>query len=74
VQFGKYDKGQDLGMGVLIKIVNAFDISSKEFFSEGLIRLLNFLTTNIATKKCETRSESGLTRIQADRTGLSLSL
>jgi transcriptional regulator with XRE-family HTH domain len=34
-QFGRYEKGQDLRMSSLIKIVNAFGISLKEFFSEG---------------------------------------
>ena len=34
-QFGRYEKGQDLRMSSLIKIVNAFNISLKEFFSEG---------------------------------------
>jgi hypothetical protein len=35
-QFGRYEKGQDLRMSCLIKLVNAFGISLKEFFSEEL--------------------------------------
>ena len=34
-QFGRYEKGQDLRMSSLIKIVNAFGISLKEFFGQG---------------------------------------
>ncbi len=34
-QFGRYEKGQDLRFSSLIKILNAFDISIQEFFSEG---------------------------------------
>ncbi len=34
-QFGRYEKGQDLRISSLIKIVNAFNISLQEFFSEG---------------------------------------
>ena len=34
-QFGRYEKGQDLRMSSLIKVVNAFGISLQEFFSEG---------------------------------------
>lgn len=34
-QFGRYEKGQDLRMSSLIKIINAFEISLEEFFSNG---------------------------------------
>jgi transcriptional regulator with XRE-family HTH domain len=34
-QFGRYEKGQDLRFSSLIKILNAFNISLQEFFSEG---------------------------------------
>lgn len=34
-QFGRYEQGQDLRLSSLIKVVNALDISLKEFFSEG---------------------------------------
>lgn len=34
-QFGRYEQGQDLRLSTLIKIVNAFDMTLKEFFSEG---------------------------------------
>ena len=34
-QFGRYEQGQDLRMSSLIKVVNAFEISLEEFFSEG---------------------------------------
>jgi predicted transcriptional regulator len=34
-QFGRYEKGQDLRVSSLIKVINAFGITIKEFFSEG---------------------------------------
>lgn len=34
-QYGRYEKGEDLRFSTLAKIINAFDISMKEFFSEG---------------------------------------
>ena len=34
-QFGRYEKGQDLRLSSLIKVINAFDLTLLEFFSEG---------------------------------------
>ncbi len=34
-QFGRYENGEDLRFTSLIKVIKAFDISLKEFFSEG---------------------------------------
>lgn len=34
-QFGRYERGEDLRFSTLIKILNAFDIDLKDFFSEG---------------------------------------
>lgn len=34
-QMGRYENGQDLRFSSLIKIVNAFEITLEEFFSEG---------------------------------------
>lgn len=34
-QYGRYEKGEDLRFSTLSKIINAFGISMKEFFSEG---------------------------------------
>ena len=34
-QFGRYEKGQDLRISSLVKVVNAFGMTMKEFFSEG---------------------------------------
>ena len=34
-QFGRYENGEDLRFSSLIKVIKAFDISLKEFFSEG---------------------------------------
>jgi transcriptional regulator with XRE-family HTH domain len=34
-QFGRYEKGQDLRLSSLIKVVNAFGITLQEFFNEG---------------------------------------
>ena len=34
-QLGRYEKGQDLRMSSLVKLVNAFGITLEDFFSEG---------------------------------------
>lgn len=34
-QFGRYERGEDLRFSSLVKVIKAFDISFKEFFSEG---------------------------------------
>ena len=34
-QFGRYEKGQDLRISSLVKVVNAFGMTMQEFFSEG---------------------------------------
>lgn len=34
-QFGRYEQGQDLRFSSLVKVVNAFGMTMKEFFSEG---------------------------------------
>ena len=34
-QFGRYEQGQDLRISSLVKIVNAFEMTLAEFFSEG---------------------------------------
>ena len=34
-QFGRYEKGQDLRLSSLIKVINAFGMTLEEFFSEG---------------------------------------
>ncbi len=34
-QFGRYENGEDLRFTSLIKVIRTFDISLKEFFSEG---------------------------------------
>lgn len=34
-QFGRYERGEDLRFSTLVKIINAFDMSFEEFFSEG---------------------------------------
>jgi transcriptional regulator with XRE-family HTH domain len=34
-QYGKYEKGKDLQYSTLIRLLNAFDISIGEFFSDG---------------------------------------
>ncbi len=34
-QFGRYEKGEDLRFSSLLKVIKAFDMSIKEFFSEG---------------------------------------
>jgi len=34
-QFGRYERGEDLRYSSLLKVIEAFDLSPKEFFSEG---------------------------------------
>lgn len=34
-QYGRYENGEDLRFSSLIKIINAFNITPKEFFSKG---------------------------------------
>ena len=34
-QYGRYEKGQDLRFSSLLKVLEAMDISLKDFFSEG---------------------------------------
>ncbi|MGB8190323.1 MAG: helix-turn-helix transcriptional regulator [Chitinophagaceae bacterium] len=34
-QYGKYEKGKDLQYSTLIKLLNAFNVSYEDFFSEG---------------------------------------
>lgn len=34
-QFGRYEQGKDMRFSSLIKIINAFELSIPEFFSEG---------------------------------------
>ena len=34
-QFGRYERGEDLRYSSLLKVIKAFDITLKEFFSEG---------------------------------------
>lgn len=34
-QYGRYEQGQDLRYSSLLKLVNAFDMTLEEFFSEG---------------------------------------
>jgi transcriptional regulator with XRE-family HTH domain len=34
-QYGRYENGQDLRFSSLVRVLNAFDISLKEFFKEG---------------------------------------
>lgn len=34
-QYGRYEKGEDLKFSSLLKVINALDISLKEFFEEG---------------------------------------
>jgi transcriptional regulator with XRE-family HTH domain len=34
-QYGRYEKGEDLRFSTLAKIINAFGITMKDFFSEG---------------------------------------
>jgi transcriptional regulator with XRE-family HTH domain len=34
-QFGRYERGEDLRFSSLVRVLNAFDITLEEFFSEG---------------------------------------
>ena len=34
-QYGRYEKGQDLRFTTIVRLANCFDMSLKEFFSEG---------------------------------------
>ena len=34
-QFGRYEQGKDLRFSSLVRVVNAFGMTLKEFFSEG---------------------------------------
>lgn len=34
-QYGRYEQGKDLRFTTLIKLINAFNLSVEEFFSEG---------------------------------------
>lgn len=34
-QYGRYERGEDLRFSTLAKIINAFGITTKEFFAEG---------------------------------------
>jgi len=34
-QYGRYEKGQDIRFSSLIKLIDAFDITVEEFFSQG---------------------------------------
>ncbi|MBL7936625.1 MAG: helix-turn-helix transcriptional regulator [Bacteroidia bacterium] len=34
-QYGRYERGEDIRFGTLIKIINAFGLTIDEFFSEG---------------------------------------
>lgn len=34
-QYGRYEKGEDLQFSSLVRVVKAFDMTLKEFFSEG---------------------------------------
>lgn len=34
-QFGRYERGEDLRFSSLLKVLDAFDMTVKEFFSEG---------------------------------------
>ena len=35
VQYGRYEKGADMRISSLLKIVKAFDMTMEEFFAEG---------------------------------------
>jgi len=39
-QYGRYERGEDMRFSSLIKIVNAFDMTLEEFFSEGFENIL----------------------------------
>jgi transcriptional regulator with XRE-family HTH domain len=34
-QYGRYEKGEDIRFSSLVKLVQAFDMTLEEFFSEG---------------------------------------
>lgn len=34
-QYGRYERGEDIRFGTLIKLISAFDLTIDEFFSEG---------------------------------------
>ncbi len=34
-QYGRYERGEDLKFSSLLKVLKGFDMSLKEFFSEG---------------------------------------
>jgi len=34
-QFGRYERGEDLRYSSLLKVIKAFDMTLKDFFSEG---------------------------------------
>ena len=34
-QYGKYEKGQDMNVSTLMRILEALEVSPKEFFAEG---------------------------------------
>lgn len=34
-QYGRYERGEDLRYGSLLKVINALGMTPKEFFSEG---------------------------------------
>ncbi len=34
-QYGRYEKGEDIRFSSLIKLIKAFDLTPKEFFSKG---------------------------------------
>ncbi|MBW7675660.1 helix-turn-helix domain-containing protein [Chryseobacterium chendengshani] len=34
-QFGRYERGEDLRFSTLLRIIDAFDMTLEEFFSEG---------------------------------------
>lgn len=34
-QYGRYERGEDIRFGTLIKIINAFGLTIDEFFAEG---------------------------------------
>ena len=34
-QYGRYERGEDLRYSSLVRVVKAFDMTMKEFFSEG---------------------------------------
>lgn len=40
-QFGRYERGEDLRFSTLLRIIDAFDMTLEEFFSEGFSRSEN---------------------------------